>query len=271
MAREQSCWTGPEVIGMDVSTYQTVDWDEVARNGEVSFVIMRVADGMHVDRKFMHNWREAGRVGIPRGFYHYFRPIHDGRAQAKLAADAVKAAGGMNKNDLPPALDIECKGFLDGGCSGAPLVTPDKVVTEMKRWLSSIKSRLWREPMIYTGGAWVTFAGMYPDHADAFSNYKLWRPAYNTTGCVPVPPGFKAENVVIQQYTSSGRVQGVQGPGGYRVDLNAFRGNHQDLANFAKGSRSMPWWVWAVTAATLGTVGAVMWRYGAVDPKLFRR
>jgi lysozyme len=259
MSREQSCYTGSEVIGMDVSTYQTVDWDEVARNGEVSFVIMRVADGMHVDRKFARNWREAGRVGLVRGFYHYFRPVRDGRAQAKVAIDAVKAAGGMKRTDLPPALDIECKGFLDGGCSGEPIASPDTVVTEMKRWLSSVKNRLFREPMIYTGGAWVTFAGMYPEHADAFSEYKLWRPAYNTTGCVPVPRGFKAENIVIQQYTSSGRVQGVRGPEGYRVDLNAFRGNYQQLIDFAKGSRSYPWWLWGLGAAGLAALGTGAW------------
>jgi len=141
----------------------------------------------------------------------------------------------------------------------------------MKAWLSSVKSRLFRQPIIYTGGAWVTFAGMYPDYADAFSDYKLWRPGYNATGCVRVPPGFKSENVVIQQYTSSAELTGVRGPTKRDadgrvicddcVDLNTFRGNYQQLIDFAKSSRSYPWWLWALGFTGLAAAGAGIWYY----------
>ncbi|MCP4204256.1 MAG: hypothetical protein GY769_20255 [bacterium] len=259
MAR--SCYTGPEVQGIDVSKWQgTIDWDAVAASTDAKFVYIRVADGMNLDTKFERNWREAGRVGFMRGFYHFFRGGLPGRDQANLAIAAVKRAGGMKRSDMPPALDFECPTYNTGPlsetrhCEGTPL-PPERVIKEAKRYMGLIESRLFRRPIIYTGGAWTTFVGRHPAYREAFKDYKLWRPQYGSGGCITVPPGFT--DASIHQYTSSGSLPGIHGD----VDFNVFRGDFNKLLGFVRTSRVIPWWLLTLGFAGVAAAGAGVWYY----------
>src|SRR5947209_2616222 len=107
--------------GCDISSYQgTVDFDVL--KGEVSFVIAKATEGTgYKDPTFDRNWREAKRVGLVRGAYHYAHPDLGTNADDE-AAYFLSKVGPVVQNDLL-ALDYEvnwsgdvvgwCKAFLD--------------------------------------------------------------------------------------------------------------------------------------------------------------
>lgn len=71
----------------------------------VSFVFIKATEGVSmVDKDFKRNWQDAGRSGLRRGAYHFFRSSKDGEAQARLF---IKTVGDLRFKDLPPVLDIE--------------------------------------------------------------------------------------------------------------------------------------------------------------------
>jgi lysozyme len=55
------------MIGIDVSTYQSViDWDKAKAAG-AQWAFIRACFGKSKDAQFDRNWSESKRVGIPRG------------------------------------------------------------------------------------------------------------------------------------------------------------------------------------------------------------
>ena len=57
----------------------------------VSFVIIKATEGASfTDSDFKANWREAGRSGLRRGAYHFFRSSKDGEVQAKNFISTVR-------------------------------------------------------------------------------------------------------------------------------------------------------------------------------------
>ena len=62
--------------GIDVSHYQgRIDWDRVARTGDVAFVYVKATEGAgYVDDCYLRNLYGARRAGIPVGVYHFFSP-----------------------------------------------------------------------------------------------------------------------------------------------------------------------------------------------------
>src|SRR5512143_714506 len=79
------CQVGPTTPGIDVSYHQeTIDWPRVRRAG-IRFAFIRLSDGATLrDPRFATNWAEAGRAGVVRGAYQYFRPDQSVTAQADL-------------------------------------------------------------------------------------------------------------------------------------------------------------------------------------------
>src|SRR5712671_1863557 len=88
------CPAGATVRGVDVSYYQGhVDWAKVKAHG-IDFAIARVGDGpTYVDPQFGANWTGMKAAGVVRGTYHFFRPGHDGVAQADLLIKQINAHG----------------------------------------------------------------------------------------------------------------------------------------------------------------------------------
>ena len=218
----QVCADGPTTFGIDVSSWQgDVDWDQVASDG-VKYAVIRVSSGLHhFDQKFDQNWSNAGRVGILRGVYQYFRPAHDARQQAELLVNEIRRVGGSL--ELPPVIDVE----EDDGHSA------EEIQQAIRVWIEVVEEELGITPMIYTGFYF------WQDHVGGtseFNSYPLWHPQYAQIDCPRIADAWPDWH--FWQYSCTGRVAGIEGD----VDLNHFNGSYDDLLAF---SQSLPNRVWA--------------------------
>ena len=110
----------------------------------VSFVFIKATEGVSmVDKDFKRNWQDAGRSGLRRGAYHFFRSSKDGEAQARLF---IKTVGDLRFKDLPPVLDIET--IHRGG-------SMKKLNEEALKWLETIEGHYGKKPIVYTGSSFA--------------------------------------------------------------------------------------------------------------------
>lgn len=215
----QVCGDGPTVFGIDVSKWQgDPDWNAIAGAG-VRYAFIRVSDGLrYEDRKFARNWAEAGRVGILRGAYQFFRPGQDAVEQADYLIARIRAEGPM---DLPPVIDVEATDGLNAGA----------VEAAVGRWIDRVESTLGVRPIIYSGKYfWQDNVG----NTRRFADYPLWHAQYTGAACPNIADAWP--RWTFWQYSSSGRVAGVDGD----VDVNRFNGDEAALAALAVGDGPLP-------------------------------
>src|SRR5262249_10226101 len=64
-------WAASYPQGVDVSAHQgPIDWRTLSANARFAYI--KATEGAdYVDPRFAFNWREAARVGMPHGAYHY--------------------------------------------------------------------------------------------------------------------------------------------------------------------------------------------------------
>jgi lysozyme len=199
---------GPTTVkGVDVSVYQgTVNWSQVKSAG-VHYAFIRVSDGTGTpDTKFAANWPNAKAAGVVRGVYQYFRPGQDPNAQAKLLADKIDAAGGLQPGDLPPVLDLETADSLSSAT----------VVARAKTWLAAVEASLGIKPIVYTAAFMSDVIGTN------FGGWTLWVANYGAT-CPTMPSGWTEWK--FWQNSDSGSVAGISGG----VDTDLFNGAATDL------------------------------------------
>lgn len=194
------------VVGIDVSEYQgRIEWNKVknvAGTFPIQYVFIRATAGHdRPDKAFADNWEAAGKAGLIRGAYHYYRPDENSLKQAKLFIQTVK----LSKGDLPPVLDIE----------KVPANQPiDSLKAGLKRWLNKVEVAYGMKPIIYTGQKYYeSFL------ADDFPDYPFWIANYN----------FFVERIdddwLFWQFTESATVDGIEGP----VDVDLFNGSKKEL------------------------------------------
>lgn len=163
----------------------------------VSFVFIKATEGVSmVDKDFKRNWQDAGRSGLRRGAYHFFRSSKDGEAQARLF---IKTVGDLRFKDLPPVLDIET--IHRGG-------SRKKLNEEALKWLRIIEEHYGKKPIVYAG---ASFAKDYLSK-DITENYPVWIAHYEKD-----QPAF--EGWTWWQFTDKAVVKGVPG----LVDLSVMR------------------------------------------------
>ena len=163
----------------------------------VSFVFIKATEGVSmVDKDFKRNWQDAGRSGLRRGAYHFFRSSKDGEAQARLF---IKTVGDLRFKDLPPVLDIET--IHRGG-------SRKKLNEEALKWLRIIEEHYGKKPIVYAG---ASFAKDYLSK-DITENYPVWIAHYEKD-----QPAF--EGWTWWQLTDKAVVKGVPG----LVDLSVRR------------------------------------------------
>jgi len=216
------------LLGVDVSTYQgTVDWTKVKASGR-AFAITRVGDGLGGDNTFDANWAGIKKAGMVRGAYQYFRASDDPKKQADILLAKI---GTPADGDLPPTLDLET---LDGQSAAT-------VVANVKTWLSYVKTKTGRTPMVYTSpGFWPSIGS--PD----LSSYVLWVAHWGTT-CPTMPTGWSTW--AFHQDADNGTVSGIAGA----VDTDVFDGDQAALNAIA--SNGAPPAVDGGTTADLGGGG----------------
>lgn len=163
----------------------------------VSFVFIKATEGVSmVDKDFKRNWQDAGRSGLRRGAYHFFRSSKDGEAQARLF---IKTVGDLRFKDLPPVLDIET--IHRGG-------SIKKLNEEALKWLETIEGHYGRKPIVYTGSS---FARDWLSKRIT-DNYPVWIAHYEKDR-----PDF--DGWTFWQFTDKAVVKGVPGP----VDLSVMK------------------------------------------------
>lgn len=160
----------------------------------VTFVFIKASEGVSMkDPSFREYWEQAGRSGISRGAYHFFRSSKDGAAQAQ---NFITATGNLRHSDLPPVLDIET---MHLGCSR-------KLLNERAlQWLRIIEEHYGRTPIVYAPDYYVrdVLGREIKEH------YPIWVAHYGVDSPI-------TEDWEYWQFTEKASVYGVPGP----VDLN---------------------------------------------------
>lgn len=163
----------------------------------VSFVIVKATEGAAFkDPDFKENWKEAGRSGLRRGAYHFFRSSKDGELQAR---NFISTVGDMRIGDLPPVLDIET---IHLGCSR------ELLNQRALQWLRTVEAHYGKKPVVYASASFIK------DHInkEISDHYPIWVAHYGKD-----KPG--REEWVWWQFTDKAVVKGVPG----EVDLSVMK------------------------------------------------
>ena len=195
------------IHGIDVSHHQAaIDWGAVKdmqdKNIKIGFAFIKATEGFNnVDEAFRRNWFKTGLAKMPRGAYHFFIASKSGKAQAQNFIETVT----LNKNDMPPVLDIE-------QTNGASVADIQQRVND---WLVMVEKQYKVKPIIYTN---VDFYENFL--AGKFDDYPLWVAHY----LVHDKPRIKRK-WLFWQHNEAGRVNGIDA----FVDFNVFNGDSTDF------------------------------------------
>ena len=185
--------------GIDVSHYQNqIDWNAVSREKDVTYVYIKVTENAGlIDKMFQRNLREARRVGIPVGCYHFFSSTASPMAQLKNLTSAVPH---LKEHDLVPMIDVEVLG------KG---VTPEELRRRLRQFLKGVEDFYGVRPLIYTGMNFYNkyLTGYFEDYLFMIAKYSEGVPELNGN------PKF-----ALWQFSASGRVKGIKGA----VDCSCF-------------------------------------------------
>ncbi|WKX72559.1 lysozyme [Streptomyces sp. XD-27] len=206
------------VEGVDVSSHQgNVAWSSLWSSG-VRFAYVKATEGTtYKNPYFTQQYTGSYNVGMIRGSYHFALPdVSSGATQANYF---VSSGGGWSRDGktLPGALDIEYNPY-GSSCYGK---SQSAMVSWIKDFTSTYRSRTGRDPVIYTStNWWKTCTG----NSSAFGSVNpLWVPRYGSS-VGELPAGWSFHT--IWQYTSSGPIVG---------DHNRFNGAYDRLQALANG------------------------------------
>ena len=178
--------------GIDVSRYQNeIDWKEVSRDSRVAFVYLKATESTGlVDRTYARNLREARRVGLPVGVYHFFSPTTPEHQQLANFLGTVDP----RTQDLIPIVDVEVAPRRKSQI--APFLR------RLRAFVNGVEKRFGCKPMIYTSQYfYITYlAGKFVDCPFMFARY---------AEDVPVVPDDV--RFLVWQFTASGRIRGIEG------------------------------------------------------------
>ncbi|WP_229310942.1 glycoside hydrolase family 25 protein [Larkinella soli] len=191
------------VHGIDVSHHNhRIDWKRVcqmqAGGLALQFVFVKATEGATlVDRRFQSNWREARKAGLRRGAYHFYLPRRDPVKQARNFINTVTLESG----DFAPVLDFET--------DAAGKIPSDRLIADLRLWLSMLEAHYGIKPIIYTNRH---FYLLYIE--GNFDDYPLWIADYTTEH----PKAFQSDRLYLWQHNKGGWVDGIRG----HVDFNVF-------------------------------------------------
>lgn len=191
------------LCGFDLSHYQgRVNWDQLVTDPNCGFIYLKASEGANItDDTYAYNLREAHRVGLKVGAYHFFRATATAAEQFRNFMSMVK----VKEQDLLPLIDVEALG------RGVTMTTFHARLTE---FLKLVEKEFGKKPMIYTGR---NFYDRYLS-GGRYSGYKFMIAAYMDDE----PELNDGTDFLIWQFTGSGRAKGVRG----HIDISCFVGNH---------------------------------------------
>lgn len=154
--------------GIDISHWSgEIPWSLLS-GANVNYVYIKASQAARArDGMFETHWKAAKLHRVPRGAYHWLTPGIAGREQGEYFVSRIKAAGGLERGDMQPVIDLEWdylgkdfrKLLLSGG--GFKDFWSDHasagIATEMNACIAAVKagfSGLDVRPVIYTNRSW---------------------------------------------------------------------------------------------------------------------
>ena len=195
-----------ELKGMDVSSYQgKINWQRVKEAG-IKFAIFRsTVRGGEMDSQFENNYAGAKKVGIPFSIYHF--SYATSAAQSKR--DAQNLINKLKGRKMPIYLDVEWETQMSMG---------KRAVTDIGIAFVKTCKEAGYECNIYSNTDWYLHHFYPQEFIDL--GCKFWLAAYGRDTGVPDMRYKPNKGEYIWQYTSKGRVDGVDG----NVDLDIMYG-----------------------------------------------
>ncbi len=201
--------------GIDVSYWQgQIDFDKLKASGQVDFMITRIGwyreskKELNVDTQFERNYKEAKRKNIPLGayFYSYATSIDEVKREANSVVDYLKRTR-QTDFELPIFFDIE---------DGSQISLGKDIITQMSiEFCEILKKAGFNKVGVYSYSYWLE---NYMYISKLPKDYSIWVANYGKNDSGELPDNiFKyADTYDIWQYSSSGRVNGING----NVDMN---------------------------------------------------
>lgn len=176
--------------GIDVSNHQEfINWNALKGSGIQVAYIKATEGNYYKDPYASGNYNGAKQNGISVGFYHFLNGSASGHDQANYFYNYLKEKG---------ILDYQCKLCVDVevACGGLT----DKVLD----FINTIKSLTGQDCIIYTG---PSFANSNLDNR--LAGVPCWIAHYGVSS--PMPTNIWGTNYCGHQYSSTGRVSGING------------------------------------------------------------
>lgn len=200
-----------KIKGIDISHWQNdagpIDWNKVKKDG-VEFVIVKATEGTgYVDPYFKANVKNAKKVGLKVGAYHFARFETESKMKAELN-HFLKTIKGMGLT-YPAVLDLEDQSLN---------VSKSKLTDLAKQFLDGIEDAGYFA-MLYT---YTSYIDSKLDESK-LKDYALWMARYSSK---------LGRDADIWQYSQTGKVNGIKGDvdlnWGYRSDLFGEKGKTVD-------------------------------------------
>ena len=190
--------------GIDVSVWQgNIDFDALSKSNSIDFMIIRAGHGINInDSKFERNYTNAKKYGIPLGVYLYANAqnVEEARQEANHLVDLIKE----KKFELPIFYDVEAQANVD-----------QNIVTAMCNEFYKIIKNAGYKPGIYASKYY------YMDKINPSKlplDCAIWVASYGKDdGAIPKDTYKYYGNWNIWQYTSTGRIAGINGDVDYDV------------------------------------------------------
>ena len=189
--------------GIDVSKYQgNINWNAV-KNAGVEFAMIRAGyrgstqGQIYEDPYFQSNITNAIAAGVSVGVYFFSQAISD----AEAAEEALWVVNRISPYYVtyPVAIDTE---YLSGARANA--LSASARTSAVKTFAQTVQNAGYN-PIIYANKNWL----LNNLHMSDLTSYDTWLAHYTSVTDYPLP-------YAIWQYTSKGRVDGING----NVDLN---------------------------------------------------
>lgn len=197
-----------ELKGIDVSSWQgKPDWPKVSNSG-VKFAILRIHQKSGVDTSFEHNYKGCKSNGILIGGYKYSYALTS--AQAIEEAENVISVLGGRGLDFPVFYDLE---WAQQRSLGKQAIENIAVA-----FLTRIKKAGYKAG-IYCNLDWYNNV-----LSDALKQYDCWIARYPASDNGSVQERLRPNVGVGWQYSSKGKVTGING----NVDMDVFYKDYRD-------------------------------------------
>lgn len=197
-----------EIKGIDVSSNQgKPDWSKVAKAG-IKFAILRIHQKTGIDSSFEYNYKGCKSNGILIGGYKYSYALTP--AQAIDEAEDVIAALNGRGLDFPVFYDLEWSNQRKLGKQAIENITI-AFLTRMKK-------------AGYKVGIYCNFDWYNNVLSDTLKQYDCWIARYPASDNGSVQERLRPSVGVGWQYSSKGKVPGINGS----VDMNVFYKDYRD-------------------------------------------